>query len=61
MLFRSEFAAEMRQSMMMFMQEMAMLREEFALKMQMDKEKNDAAVEAARAKAAAAPKETSNG
>ena len=54
---QAQFAAEMRQSMMMFMQEMQQMRQEFALQMQMDKAKNDAAVEAARAKAAATPKE----
>jgi len=56
-----QFMMEMRQSMQMFMQEMQQMREEFALKQQMDAEKNAAAVEAARAKAAAAPKETANG
>ena len=52
---QAQFAAEMRQNMMMFMQEMQQMREEFALKQQMDEAKNEAAIEAARAKAAATP------
>ena len=55
------FAMEMRQQMQEFMLTMQQMREEFALKMQMDEAKNEAAIEATRAKAAATPKESNNG